>query len=76
MTTKDQKEFAQSRIMATIAGYISQMIDQKEDNDEIEAITKQAIRVGKLFGYTSFPGIGKFDKKIVKFDNNYELELE
>ena len=74
MTTKDQKELAQKRIMKSIS--FSLLTAIAVSDEERAAFLEQAARVGRLFGYTSFPGLGKFDKKIVKLDNNYELELE
>ena len=74
MTTKEHKGLAQERIMKAIAVSLSGVLATDEDG-EYEAVLEQAARVGRLFGYESFTGLGTFVKPPKKLLNNYELDL-
>jgi hypothetical protein len=57
--SKAVKEAAQDAIMQRLADMLLIASEEEETPRMIEEIRKQAIRVGKMFGYTSWPGIGQ-----------------
>lgn len=73
MTTKEHKELAQERIMKSIS--FSLLTAMTVSDEERAAFLEQAARVGRLFGYESFAGLGSFVKQPKKVLNNYELDL-
>jgi hypothetical protein len=59
MTKTEIKQQAQDAIMQRLADSLLIADEQGDDAQVIDEMRRQAARIGKLFGYRSWPGIGQ-----------------
>lgn len=59
MSRTDTKQSAQDKLMQRLADALLLAAEDGEPIEMLDEMRRQAARIGKLFGYTSWPGIGR-----------------
>jgi cytosine/adenosine deaminase-related metal-dependent hydrolase len=57
---REVKEQAQDAIMHALANGVLGSRESNESDEKIQEMLNQASRVGKMFGYKNWPGLGDF----------------